>query len=132
MGLYDKSIPDKKQTLKALKHKYLADFTWSRKSKENIAAGAERASKGKMVENKVGEVAKIHTEDWEATVRIFNFIKCDWIAFKRTGEEEVETSYIDNSFEGLCYKGRQRLYFLFSLLIYEWYLQIPEKEQASG
>ena len=129
MGLYDKSIPDKKQTLQALKHKYLAYFTWSRKSKENIAAGAEQASKGKMVENKVGEVAKIHTEDWEATVRIFNFIKCDWIAFKRTGEE-VETSYTDNSFEGLCYKGRQRLSFLFSLLIYERYLQILETDRT--
>lgn len=57
----------------------MAYFLWPRKSKETTAAGADQENKEKMAGNKVGKVTRMHTEDWESPVRVFNFIKCDWI-----------------------------------------------------
>ena len=57
----------------------MAYFLCPRKSKETTAAGADQENKEKMAGNKVGKVTRMHTEDWESPVRVFNFIKCDWI-----------------------------------------------------
>lgn len=53
MGLHDKGTIDKKQTIKFLKHKYLAYFSWPRNSQEATAAGTKQESKERMVYNKV-------------------------------------------------------------------------------